>query len=148
MPIVTGRIRAEGALAKVRMSWSTSAVQGQRAALKPIPPPVEVWALLDSGAESTVLNTGLVQSLGLPWGGIIMSNSPAVGGLNFTSQYEIDLTLLHRSGIPSQDLLVRDLAVVELDLGSLGYQALIGRDVLTSCRFLYNGPAGRFKLAY
>jgi hypothetical protein len=148
MPIVSGRIRRDGALVKVRLAWSTSDAQRQRAALKPIPPPVEVMALLDSGAEATALDVGLVRSLGLPVAGITLANAPGVGGLNYTSQHEVDLTVLHRSGNPSRDLIVRDLMVIELNLGQLGYQALIGRDVLAGCRFLYDGPQGRFKVAY
>lgn len=148
MPIIGGRIRRDGALVKVRLAWSTSNVQSQRTALKPIPPPVEVMALLDSGAEATSLDVSLVRSLGLSVAGITLANAPGVGGLNYTSQHEVDLTVLHRSGHAARDLVVRNLLVMELKLGSLGYQVLIGRDVLAGCRFLYDGPADRFKVAY
>jgi hypothetical protein len=30
----------------------------------------------------------------------------------------------------------------------LGYAALIGRDVLSKCRFLYDGQGNRFRLLY
>ena len=45
-------------------------------------------------------------------------------------------------------LIVHDLLVVELSLGLLPYQVLIGRDVLDACRFLYDGPHKRFRLGY
>ena len=44
--------------------------------------------------------------------------------------------------------MISDLLVVEVPLAVLGYQALVGRDVLGRCRFLYDGPSGRFKLTY
>ena len=47
-----------------------------------------------------------------------------------------------------QDFVVRDLLVVEMPLEAMALQALIGRDVLALCRFLYDGPAEHFELGY
>ena len=63
-------------------------------------------------------------------------------------QYEVRLTVVQPSGNAALDLVLPELPVVELSLAALGYQALIGRDVLTGCRFLFDGPAGRFELGY
>ena len=41
-----------------------------------------------------------------------------------------------------------DLPVMELPLNVLGYQILVGRDVLSKCRFLYDGIEKRFMLKY
>jgi hypothetical protein len=43
---------------------------------------------------------------------------------------------------------LRDHPVLEQPLGQLGYQLLIGRDVLAACLFIHDGPASRFTLAY
>ncbi len=45
-----------------------------------------------------------------------------------------------------QDLNVPDVTVLELPLPSLGYQALIDRDILAQIRFLYNGPRNVIRL--
>jgi hypothetical protein len=73
---------------------------------------------------------------------------PAIGGLSLTWQRDAALTILHPSGSAAEDLRITNLVVVELPLLGLGYQALIGRDVLSQCRLLYDGPADRFELSY
>ena len=45
-------------------------------------------------------------------------------------------------------MLFKALPVYERALGAIGYQALLGRDVLASCGFFYDGPGKRFTLAY
>jgi hypothetical protein len=55
---------------------------------------------------------------------------------------------LHPSGVPRQNLVFPDLNVLELPLNTIGYQAIIGRDVLARCLLLYNGPGQRFVMKY
>jgi hypothetical protein len=55
---------------------------------------------------------------------------------------------LNPTGNAQDHLVVPDLSVLELSLSSLGYQALIGRDLLARCRFLYDGPGNAFRLTY
>jgi hypothetical protein len=148
VPILIGPLQTEGALVEVRIGWSASAVRQRRAALHPIPPPEQVWALIDSGAESTCLDTDLMQRLGLPLAGFSLANIPASGGQTVASEHDASLTLLHTSGNPQDCLTLPDLMVMALPIGALGYQALIGRDVLARCRFLYDGPRSEFQLEY
>jgi hypothetical protein len=63
-------------------------------------------------------------------------------------QYAAGLTVIHPSGDPALHLVLADLLVIDVPLRHLGYEALIGRDVLDACRFLYHGPRNRFRLAY
>jgi hypothetical protein len=77
-----------------------------------------------------------------------LANVPALGGLGIAVEYDAGLRILHPAGNTSHDLVFTDLPVLELDLGQVGYQALIGRDVLAVCNFFYQGPAGRFELIY
>jgi len=148
MPVLTGLVQAEGALVDLRLGWGASAVQARRAALQPVPPAVEVRALLDTGAEVSCVDEALVGTLGLAPDSLTLANLPIAGGLTFGYQYRADLTLMHPSGDPQLDLVLPDLLVVELPLGALGYQALIGRDVLDRCRFTYDGPRRRFRVAF
>jgi hypothetical protein len=94
------------------------------------------------------LDTSLVQTLGLPVDGITLANLPAGGGWTPAAKHDAAVTILHSSGDPHLNLVVTDLIVVELSLSTLGYEVLIGRDVLARCRFLYNGPRGWYRLAY
>jgi hypothetical protein len=43
---------------------------------------------------------------------------------------------------------LQNLLVLEVPLAGLGYQTLLGRDVLDHCDFLYAGRRQRFSLTY
>ena len=60
------------------------------------------------------------------------------------SQYDVSLTLLH----PKLSLNFGAVAVIGSQLSPQGIQALIGRDVLKNCLFVYDGQAGIFSLAF
>src|SRR5438094_411584 len=58
------------------------------------------------------------------------------------------LDVLHPSGSARDNLTERDFRILEIDLAYLGYQVLIGRDLLARCRFMYDGKARRFDLEF
>jgi hypothetical protein len=148
MPVIKDSITNDGPLVKVAIGWSFARARQLRLALSPVPSPLEVLALLDTGAEVTCVDTSLVQQLSLPVGSPGFSNAPALQGLGISLFYHVSLTILHPSGQRQNHLLVRDLSALELQLGLLGYQVVIGRDVLSRGLFLYNGKNQRFSLKY
>lgn len=148
MPVIRGLIQGDGPLIRVAIGWSAANARRLRAALRPVPPPVETLAILDSGAQATCMDGSVVQTLGLPLGGFTFANVPAGGGLTLGVQHDASLTILHPSGNAHLNLLIPDIPVLELPIGTLGYQMLIGRDVLDRCRFVYHGPRGKYRLAY
>ncbi len=148
MPILSGTVGADGALVDVQFGLSATAVKQLRAHLSPIVQPLTVRAVIDTGAEMTCLDTALVQALRLPAHGFTPANVPAIGGLTFQSQHDAGFAMLHPSGNASDNLLVGDLLILEVSLAGLGFQALVGRDVLARCRFLYDGIGDRFELSY
>lgn len=148
MPILSGFLQPEGALVEILLGWSAAGAQKQRAALRPVPPPLQGRALLDTGAEITCVDGVLIQQLGLPFGGTVAANLPAHGGVTFAALHHASLTVLHPSGNSPDNLVVLNLTVLDIAVSSLGYQALIGRDVLARCGFLYDGPKGTFRLEY
>ena len=148
MPQLTGPLLADGALIEVRIGLDRAEIQKLRFALRPVPQPKHLRALVDSGAEATCLDSTLIQSLGLAWSGPTQANVPAISGLVFASLYRAGITILHGSGQSAMNFDVGDIAVCELALGSLGYDALIGRDILDQLRFTYDGPARTFALEW
>jgi hypothetical protein len=148
VPNLTHPIDTDGALVDIEVGWARSRARAARQAGRPIPPAIQVRALIDTGAETSCLHSTYVQQLDLPLGGLVMANVPALGGPTFASEHDASLTVLHPSGNPRLNLVLFDVLVLDLDLGALGYQALLGRDMLAWCRLLYDGPAGRFKLRY
>jgi hypothetical protein len=108
-------------------------VQRLRAAGSPVPPPVAADALIDSGSDVTVLDPAVLAPLvasGLPVRRTVFVNSPALGGVAPLFEYEVGLTVAADPAVPKFGLTIRTLPVVERQLGALGYQAPIGRDVL------------------
>jgi Retroviral aspartyl protease len=148
MPVLTGDIESDGALVDIIVGWSDTAAKGLRISLRPVPTPISARALLDSGAEITCVDSSLIQQLGLPYDSMSLVNVPAHGGITVNGLYDASLTIVHPSGQARQHLIVRNLKVLELSLSLLGYQGLIGRDVLSQCKFLYHGPRNKFRLAY
>jgi hypothetical protein len=148
MPVLTGPVDADGALVDVLLGHSQAAAQARRQALQAVPPAVRARALIDTGAEVTCADPTLLRQLGLRVSGLTPANVPAAGGLIFQAQYDAGLTVLHPSRRPGRHLEIPDLLVMEVPLAALGYQVLLGRDMLALCRLLYDGPGGRFRLAY
>lgn len=148
MPVLKGVLQAEGALVEVQVSWSANQARGMRLAQQPVPPPLDVRALLDTGAEITCIEAVLVQQLSLPLAQVTLANVPALGGLRAGAHYHAGLMLVHPSADPRQALVLHNVLVLEVPLAGLGYQALLGRDVLDRCDFLYGGRRQRFVLAY
>jgi hypothetical protein len=148
VPILRGDLQPEGALVEVQAAWSAAQARQLRLAQRPVPPALDARALLDTGAEITCLHTVLVQQLALPLAQFALANVPALGGLRAGAHYHASVTVVHASGDPGQALVFQNLLVLEVPLAGLGYQTLLGRDVLDHCDFLYAGRRQRFSLTY
>jgi len=63
---------------------------------------------------------------------------------------QYDIALIIPPGVAGQPLLIfQTIPVVSSDLvNAQGFHALIGRDILEQCLFVYNGSVGSFTLAY
>jgi hypothetical protein len=71
MPQITGPLLPEGAIAEVLIGLNRIEVQKMRTALRVIPQPKPLRALIDSGAEMTCVDPAIVQALALPWHGVV-----------------------------------------------------------------------------
>src|SRR4051794_96025 len=116
MPVLRGPLGADGALVDALVGWSAVDAQKLRTALRPVPPPLDAQALLYTGAEITCVDSRLVQTLGLPVAGYVQANLPAHGGVAVYTLYDVSLVLPHPSGIPRDNLLIRNLTVLEISL--------------------------------
>jgi hypothetical protein len=148
MPRLSGSLQPTGALVAVEVGLTRFDILNLRKAGRPIPAPVSLQTLLDTGAECSCVDRHALASLALPLRLIGLANMPAIGGLVPTTEYNAKLTIIHPSGDPQLNLVIPAVSLAEVPLGSLGYEVLIGRDVLAQCRFLYDGPRSRFRLSY
>jgi hypothetical protein len=144
-------IGPDGPLIDVLVGLSAADLQTLRNAGRPVPTPLALHALIDTGAEVSCADPQALAPLvhvGVIPKQFVLANVPAAGGITWAAEYTVSLTIVHPSGNARAHLVLRTQPVVEQSLGQLGYQALIGRDVLARCLHIYNGPAQLFTLAY
>jgi hypothetical protein len=153
------RIRADrqnGARVRVWVSLGRPLLMQRRQAGLAITQPVEVTGVLDTGAERTCVDPGVVAALGLAGLGVGLVAAPGtgtapvpgLGGSSAAAWYKVGLTLLSPPSVPGADLEFPEVDVDELPLSHFGVDVLIGRDVLAGCVLVYDGPAGSVTLAY
>ena len=109
---------------------------------KPIPAPIPGDALVDTGASVSCVDEKAVQSLGVNPVGVAQVGTPSTAG---TPQLQYPVLF----AFPGTTLPPMEIAHA---LGSVlqpqKLLALIGRDVLASFVFAYNGPGGFVTLSY
>ncbi len=145
----------DGLRVQVQITLGRPELLRRRQARLPIPQPLSVIALLDTGAERTCIDPSVVTRLALPPSqpGFVLAPGtpgglPVFGGSTFGFSSEAGLAILHPVTKPPSNLVVHELEVDELPLAAFGIEAVIGRDVLAACVLVYNGPAGSATLAY
>jgi hypothetical protein len=115
----------------------------------PIPPPLRVRGLLDTGSSKSAIDTHIVQSLGLhPTGSELVHTLSTWGTPHHTITYDVSIMILGSGSAIKNTFVVPALAVTESALKYLGFEIVIGRDVLAHCLFVYDGRANLFSVAF
>lgn len=142
MPLTTYTLESDGPVVTVVIGVSAPRVHALSDAGLPVPPVVQVRGLIDTGASHTVVDTSVIESLQLEPTGTIGIRTPSTGAeLHQCSQYDVGIGIPMHHGLQMMQFVI---PVVESHLAPAGIQALIGRDVLDRCLFLYNGAEGYF----
>lgn len=137
-----------GVIVPVRDYFSRTEARRRRTSQEALPPPLELNALIDTGAECSCLNPTFAEKLALPLFRAKLVNAPDLGGLSFNRTFDASLTVMHPSGDPHLNYQLPNLPLLELNLNFSGYDVLIGRDVLSRCTFIYDGRKRSFTLEY
>jgi hypothetical protein len=113
----------------------------------PVPPPFSIRGLVDTGARITAIQRALAYGLGLPIHDWITLKSSVLGNEERrVPVYELRMTF---GSIEAPDpprwrmILAAGVTVV-----SPGAVALIGQDLLATCRFTYDGRKRRLMMSY
>lgn len=146
MGAVAGRLKPQGPFAMAVAMATRQRVDALKAAGLQYPQPINVLALIDTGASCSAIDEACVASLGLQPTGFVPIHSPTTGDIHeFRAQYDITFLISDQDGGPP---LHATLAVVGSEFRSQGFDALIGWDVLSRCILTCDGPGGVFSLAW
>lgn len=148
MPHFTLQTSPQGAVIDAWIAVSAARHAALTEAALPIPNPIQIRALIDTGATSTCIDPSVLQTLNLTPTGSTTVETPSTGGIPVSAD-QYDIGLIVPAGDKQRPLMVPNLPVICMTLfPSMGYHALIGRDVLAQCVFSYNGSMETFMLAY
>lgn len=105
----------------------------------PVPSPVTISALVDTGASGSLIQHGVAQQLGLNPIGVVPVNTPSSQGVQcpvFAVRFLFPNSIVYEG------------SVIEAPLQGQNIQGLIGRDVLRHAVLVYIGYTNQFTLSF
>ncbi len=146
MPHLTFPISPDGCALQILIGLHGKEMAALYAAGKPIPNPVWVRGLVDSGTDITCVAPRVMHQLGLVIAG--STSTQTAGGSVNVNLFDVSLTITDPAK-PSTHTLVREhLVIMELLHALPTFEALIGMDVLAQCLLILDGPGQQFTLAF
>ena len=147
MPHFTLQVGPNGPIMDAFVAVSEARRNALTAAGQPVPNPMQIRALVDTGASGTCLDPSVPTALGLTPTGSASMVTPSTGAIpHIADQYDVAI-IVPCATPPALVFETVPVACVEL-LASQGFHALIGRDLLARCILHYNGTTRLFSIAY
>jgi predicted aspartyl protease len=149
MPYFTRPVAPNGFLLVNAFAQVSMARRNALTALnQPVPPPVQVIALIDTGASCVCIDPSVITQLGLTPTGSCSITTPSTGAQRATmDEYDIGLVVI--ASVNAPPLIRHAIPAVAAELfASQGFHMIIGMDVLKECLLTFDGQAGLFSLAY
>ena len=149
MPHFTLPIEANGPFVKALLSVSEARELALLDASKPVPTPVIAKGLIDTGASCTCVDVSVIKKLKITPSGEININTPSTKSRKPETMNQYDISLKIYESAEAPPYIIRNLPVIETELlVNQGFDALIGRDVLSKCVLVYNGSKKYYTLAF
>jgi hypothetical protein len=145
MPHVTLPITSEGHELSVLIGLDGRSTTALVAAGTPVPRPLLVRGILDSGSSITTVNRQVIQALGLPL--FAQHSTQTVAGTVAVNLYDASLSIPPMGRLTASLLVLSDLLVMEPMHPLVGIDVLVGRDVLAHLLSIMDGPQAAFTLA-
>jgi hypothetical protein len=139
---------SDGCIVRIRVGLTAVEILKRRRLGQVLPAAVELDALIDPGAEVSCVDPAAIRSLSPPAATVIPTNAPSVSGLGFSAERAVALRILDPQQTQGNNIDFPDTTLTELNLNTVSLQALIGRDLLSHCVFVFDGPAHTFSLTY
>jgi predicted aspartyl protease len=140
------RIGGDGPVIDLSVRVSRSLAHAPIAQGQAAPSPRTIRALIDTGADRTAIHPSVLASISSPPAGTILVRRPgSSGGFTRVNLHDVRLAL---GGVPASKVRAVwfDVEIAAVAPAAPHLLALIGRDMLAHCRFLYDGPNGEFTL--
>ena len=134
-------LTASGPTLQVSVGPSRELIATLSALGQTIAAPSTVEALIDTGAQTTVINPETVRRLAIRPVGVVQINTPSTTAPLLCNRFHINVYL-------SESFAVENVFAIEAPMGGLPYQCLIGRDILRRASFNYVGSANQFTLTF
>jgi hypothetical protein len=149
MPYFTLQLTAQGPMMLAYVGVSGARGAALASVGQAVPQPIQIRALVDTGASGTCVDPTVLQTLGLTPTGSVQVNTPSTGP-NPHSADQYDVSIAIPGALPTHSpLIIENIPVVCADLlTAQGFHALVGRDILSLCLLCYDGLQGSFTLAY
>jgi hypothetical protein len=112
----------------------------------PVPPPIAVPALIDTGSDVSVITPRVVAHLGLAVHGSASAQS-TVGSAG-VDLFQASMSIYGSTGVAGPSLVIPYLVVMQAPALPPGFEALVGMDVLAECLLLVDGPRRQFTLTF
>ncbi|MGC4004888.1 MAG: hypothetical protein QM811_17935 [Pirellulales bacterium] len=146
MPSLTLDLAREGAVVTMHIGVSRPRRDALIAAQLPIPNPVPIRVMIDTGAYVTCIDPAHLAPLGITPSGVCDVLTPSTGSMPVRlNQFDVGITILLSN---EKTHLLPTLPVIESDLSGHGIDGLLGRDVLAQGLFIYHGETSTFTLAF
>lgn len=147
MPHLTLQISSRGPIVEMWVLASLPRIDALKHANKPLPSPVQTRALIDTGADCTAIDSTVLHQLGITPTGTTPIHTPSTqGSPHIALQFDVGIAFVHP--VSTSSLHIGSIPVIQADTANQGFGALIGRDVLSRCLFVYDGTAHSFCLAF
>ena len=127
-------------MCQVRIGVSEPAANLLRQQGKPVPNPIEITALIDTGASGTAVKPEVIRQFQLTPRGVTNIATPS-SAAHPCNVYDVSLTFANGVVVPV-------ITVIEVPLEGQVIQGLIGRDVLVNGILIYSGYTNTFSLSF
>jgi hypothetical protein len=147
MPRLDVSFGRDGPIVDVRIWYGEDDARSMIAAGRAIPPPLSVPGLVDTGAKVTAIRASIVTWMGIPSIGVMEASSSVLSGEARSVPifaFRMALGPLGEGRAPRWQA----IDAVAVDVVSPGVSVLIGRDLLASCRFTYDGRKSRLLMSF
>lgn len=145
MPHFTLQLAPEGPVLTVLVSSSAPRAAALQDAGLTVPPPISLRCLIDTGASGSCLDAAAIAPLALSPTGTTLVSTPSTGATpQRCDTYDVGIIIYH----PENSRLFGTLPIIATDFSAQTIDGLLGRDVLGSCLFVYDGAAKIFSIAF